>query len=132
MKEDSTVFVVDDDPSARNGLVCFLQTAGYHVLEFASCNEFIETLNPIKSGCIVFDAGSTDLSGEELLEELKARSVHLPIIVITSTDNKQSRRIAEKIKAVAFFRKPVDGTALLDAINWAIRSSSKDEPKEKI
>jgi hypothetical protein len=27
------------------------------------------------------------------------------------------------MKAVAFFRKPVDGTALLDAIAWALRSA---------
>ena len=36
----------------------------------------------------------------------------------------KTRRKAEEMKAVGFFRKPVDGTALLDAIDWALRSSS--------
>jgi FixJ family two-component response regulator len=30
------------------------------------------------------------------------------------------------MKAVGFFRKPVDGTALLDAIDWALRCRRSD------
>jgi hypothetical protein len=30
------------------------------------------------------------------------------------------------MKAVAFYRKPVDGAALLDAVNWALRSLKMD------
>jgi len=30
------------------------------------------------------------------------------------------------MKAAGFFRKPVDGTALLDAIDWALRSRRSD------
>jgi FixJ family two-component response regulator len=128
MKEVSIVFVIDDDPSARNGLTCLLQTAGHHVRDFASSNEFLETFNPNESGCIVLDTGSTGLSGEELMEELKAHNIHLPIIIITSTDDTKNRCNALKMKAVGFFRKPVDGCAIIDAIKWAITSDSKDEP----
>jgi FixJ family two-component response regulator len=30
------------------------------------------------------------------------------------------------MQAVGFFRKPVDGTALIDAIEWALRSKTSN------
>ena len=64
------------------------------------------------------------LSGNELMTELKLRGIDLPIIVITGDDDSETRMKADKMKAIGFFRKPVDGHALLDAIDWALRSSS--------
>ena len=34
-------------------------------------------------------------------------------------DDAETRERARKLGAVAFFRKPVDGQALIDAIHWA-------------
>jgi hypothetical protein len=45
------------------------------------------------------------LSGEELQVELTARGIHLSIIVVTGDDDPETRRKAEKMKAVGFFRK---------------------------
>jgi FixJ family two-component response regulator len=126
MNEDGIVFVIDHDHSARIGLTSLLRTAGYNIREFASVNEFLDVLNPDVSGCIILDATMPGLSGEELLEELKARGVHLPIIVVSCDDATETRRNAAKMKAVAFYRKPVDGAALLDAVNWALRSLKMD------
>jgi FixJ family two-component response regulator len=62
------------------------------------------------------------LSGEELQAKFQTRGVDLPIIVVTADDDAETRRKALRMKAAGFFRKPVDGTALLDAIRWALRS----------
>ena len=70
------------------------------------------------------------LSGEELQAELKALGVHLPIIVVTADDDLETRNRAQKMGAAGFFRKPVDGTALLDAIAWALRSENVAEGQE--
>jgi hypothetical protein len=42
---------------------------------------------------------------------------------VTADDGLGSRQIAEELNAVAFFRKPIDGMALLDAIAWAMRDA---------
>ena len=65
------------------------------------------------------------ISGDELAMELKNCNVNLPIIVVTADDNVDTRRIAQEMNAQGFFRKPVDGTALLDAINWIFRPGFK-------
>ena len=41
--------------------------------------------------------------------------------VISGDDDPAIRRAAQRMNAAAFFRKPVDGSALLDAIDWAVR-----------
>jgi len=124
MSKIHRVFVVDDDESARRGLARLLRAAGHDVSEFASANEFLDALDPEVSGCMVLDARMPGLSGGELQAELKARHIDLPVIVITADDRPEIRREAYAMKAAGFFRKPVDGTALLDAIAWALRSTS--------
>ena len=120
MTRTNYVFVVDDDPSARSGLARLLRTAGHDVRNFATANEFLDSLDPEMTGCLVLDIRMPGLSVEELQAKLEARGTHLPIIVITADDDPEARRKAQNIKAVGFFRKPVDGTALLDAIKWAL------------
>ena len=123
MANPGRVFVVDDDSSARMGLGRLLRTAGHDVREFATADEFLDGLEPDVSGCVlVLDARMPGLSGEELQQELEERGVELPIIVVTADDDPETRRQASGMGAAAFFRKPVDGAALLDAIRWALRS----------
>ncbi len=122
MSKIRRVFVVDDDQSARRGLARLLRAAGHDVREFASANEFLDALEPEVSGCVLLDLRMPGLSGEELQAELESLRVDLPIIVVTADDDPATRRQAHAMKAAGFFRKPVDGTALLDAIAWALRS----------
>ena len=118
------VFVVDEDLSARKGMARLIRTASYEVHEFASVNEFLEAVGSDVPKCVILDAGMPGLSPEALLAELEAIGLHPPIIVVTAYDDPQTRQKAEQLNAVAFFRKPVDGAALLDAIEWAMRSGN--------
>jgi FixJ family two-component response regulator len=118
------VFVVDDDESARRGLARLLRAAGHDVCAFASADEFLDAVQPEVSGCVLLDLLMPGLSGEELQAELKTRHIDMPVIVIAANDEPEIRRQAHAMNAAGFFRKPVDGTALLDAIAWALRTAS--------
>ena len=97
-----------------------LKAASYGVLGFPTVAEFLDSLGPDASGCLVVDTTPPDRSGEDFLAALEGRGVHLPIIAIAASDDLESRANARRMKAVAFFRKPVDGPALIDAIRWAL------------
>lgn len=125
MTNVTSVFIVDDDLSARKGLARLIRTASYDVRDFASADDFLDDLGSEVRGCVVLDARMPGLSGEGLQAELEARGAHLPIIVVTGDDDPETKRKAKKMNAVGFFRKPVDGPALLDAIDWALRASNK-------
>ena len=123
MSKSNRVLVVDDDESARRGLARLLRVAGYDVCEFTSASELLDSLDPEMPGCLLLDVRMPGLSGGELLAELEARCIDLPVIVISADDEPEIRRQAHAMRAVGFFRKPVDGTALLDAIAWVMRST---------
>ena len=118
------MFVVDDDLSARKGIARLLRTANYDVRDFGSADEFLGALDSEMPGCVVLDARIPRLSVEEMRAKTKRRAAHVPVIVVTTYDDPETRGKARKLNAVAFFRKPVDGAALLDAIDWAMRSGS--------
>ena len=118
--------MVDDDASARKGLARLLRTAGYNVRDFASTEDFLEGLGSEVPGCLVLDARMPGITSEGILKELSARNIHLSIIVVTGDDDPKTRLKAQKMNAAGFFRKPVDGPALLDAINWALQTETSN------
>ena len=65
------------------------------------------------------------MSMEDLHSELQKRGERLHVIVVTADDDADTRDQAMRIGAKAFFRKPVDAAALLDAIEWALREENE-------
>ena len=126
MTTGSCIFVVDDDLSARRGLSRLLRAAGYETRDYASASEFLDAISDEASGCLVLDARMPGSSSEDVQWALKTRDVRLPIIVVSGDDDSGTRQVAQHLGAVAFFRKPVDGTALLDAVEWALRRDRAD------
>lgn len=114
------VYVIDDDPSARNGLSRLLRVAGYDVHTYSSANEFLAAPEVESTGCIILDARMPGLSGIELRDELCERGSTLPFIFVTADDDPEVRKKAMAMNAAGFFRKPVDGVALLDAVKWTL------------
>jgi FixJ family two-component response regulator len=57
------------------------------------------------------------MSGLELLQFLKKRNCAVPVIIITGKSRAQSESFYLESGAVGFFRKPVDGDALVELIS---------------
>ena len=125
-----SVFVVDEDLSARRGIARLLRAAGYDVRDFPSANEFCEALGDVTPGCAVLDAGFLEEVANELQTQIGAGGGDLPIIVVTTGDDLQTRQQAMRLNAIGLFRKPVDGAALLDAIGWTMQKTSNEETSE--
>ena len=126
MISSNHVFIIDDDSSVRKGLARLLRAAGYNGHAFDSANKFLETLDEYSSGCILLDIRMSGMSGEELVLELKNRNLNLPILVVTADDNADTRRKAQEMNALGFFRKPIDGSALLDIIDWTLKTPEEN------
>lgn len=132
MKSDQHVFVVDDDQSARSGLARLLRTAGYIVHSFSTTGSFLKFIESENRGCILLDARMPGFSTSELKEKLSMYSQQLAIIFVTADDDYETRKKAKELNAVGFFRKPVDGTALLDAIEWALKPGTPENNRGKL
>lgn len=60
------------------------------------------------------------ISGLELQRILKKQEIAIPIIFLTGLDSVKSITKAQKVSTISYFRKPIDDSALIDAINWAV------------
>ena len=114
------VYVVDDDESIRRAFARLLKSAGFDCETFSSPEEFLSLKRTEKNACILTDVRMPDSTGFDLTERLAACGLRIPFIVVSASDDAQVREMARERGAVAFFQKPVDDQALLDAIMWAI------------
>ena len=115
------VYLIDDDESVRRALQRFLRSAGLDVTVFPSAEEFLKSGNlDEKDACIIVDIRMPGLSGFDLQEKLTSKGIRIPVIAVSAFDDAQTRERARKLGATAFFMKPVDGEALIDAIRWAM------------
>jgi FixJ family two-component response regulator len=125
MKERFMIYVIDDDESVRKAFKRLFRSVNLEVETFSSAEEFLKSQKPNKNSCILIDIRMPGLTGLDLQRKLKAQGSQIPVIVISASDDAQSREQAREMEAVAFFRKPIDDQALLDAIDWAIRGPKK-------
>ena len=120
---ESTVFVVDDEPSVRKSLGRLLKAAGYRVEAFASARDFLQHDPDVGAGCLVLDVQMPELNGLELQRALTETDRPLPIIFITGHGDIPMSVRAMKGGAVDFLSKPFDAKDLLEAIARALETA---------
>lgn len=120
MDRGGTVYLIDDDKSVRKGMGRLLRVAGYDVHVFSSAEGFLAVSHD-PDACIVLDARMPGLSGIGLI---KTVGLKLPVIFVTGEDSEEVRVRARAFGAAAFFLKPVDGQALINAIDQALETRS--------
>ena len=117
---DPTVFIVDDDPSVRRGLVTLINSVGMNASAFASAQEFLEYRRPSAPACLVLDVRLPGLSGLDLQRLLGHSDQAIPIIFITGYGDIPMSVRAIKEGAVEFLTKPFRDHDLLNAIQQAL------------
>ena len=115
------VAVVDDDESVRESLPDLLREFGFATHSFSSAEEFLSSKSRIQTKCLILDVAMPGMTGFDLQRELKLRGHSIPIIFISAHKDEVVRRRAFQQGAVEFLFKPFSDTALLQALNTALR-----------
>lgn len=110
-----TIYIVDDEPAVREGMLTLFQVAGYPVETFASGAEFLAT-SPAVPGCVLLDIRMPELSGLQVQEQLTSRGIYLPIIFVTAFGDVPQTVRAIKAGAADVLTKPVDGAMLIERV----------------
>ena len=115
------VSVVDDDQSVRESLPDLLRQLGFAIQAFSSAEAFLASDVVSETSCLILDIAMPGMSGPDLQQELMRRRQEIPIVFITADGDRtvRSRLLAQG--AVECLFKPFSETALLDALNVALR-----------
>jgi FixJ family two-component response regulator len=120
MNQTPIVSVVDDDQQVRESLAALIQSMNLEVECYASGREFLDRFSPSRPGCVVLDLRMPEIDGLQVIEELAARDVEVPIIMISGHGDIPAAVAAIKAGAVDFLEKPYPGSALMDSIRRAL------------
>lgn len=114
-KRKERILVADDDEKIRYGVTRYLRMEGYSV---ESADDGMEALDKITGArksdnpyhLLICDLNMPHLRGEELLRKLKEQGVHLPVVIISGSDEYDADRNSR------FIRKPFDPKLLIDSV----------------
>src|SRR5579872_1015558 len=120
--ERPLVCVVDDDESVRESLPDLLGEFGFATRTFSSAAEFLASDCVGQSRCLILDIAMPGMTGPELQQELIRRRQAIPTIFITANRDKTVRPRLLDQGAVECLSKPFSDTALLEALNAALRA----------
>jgi two-component system response regulator FixJ len=121
----AVVHLIDDDVDIRQSLSFMLTSAGFAVRVYPSASAFLEVISTLQPGCIVSDVRMPGVDGIELLNQLKALRITLPMIIMTGHADVPLAVKAMKQGAFEFIEKPFDSTTMISAIRLAVDRNSK-------
>ena len=114
IEKTSTILVIDDEPYMHLTLDAMLAGADYHV-EFADSGmQGLEKAREIHPDLIILDIMMPNMDGFEVCEQLRAdpELAEVPIFMLTSLDDRQSRLTGLSVGADDFIIKPIDDLEL--------------------
>lgn len=120
------VLVIDDEPQIRRFLGISLGAQGYHVLEAASGRQGLDAMQGNPPDLIILDLGLPDMDGQQLLREIRLRSV-VPVVVLSVRANEAEKVAALDAGANDYVSKPFGMQELLARLRALLRPRTAGE-----
>lgn len=112
---DATVMMVDDEPTTIEVLQAFLENEGYRrfvtTTQSSRAMDLFANENP---DAVLLDLHMPEVTGFEILALVRrdSRYRHIPVIVLTSSNDSETKLTALQLGATDFLAKPVDPSEL--------------------
>lgn len=118
------VHLVDDQADVTSALAWLLESVHVDSRSHHSARAFLDSYHGDDGvACLVTDLRMPEMSGLELIEELRRRGFQIPVIVLTAHGDIPTAVSSMRLGALDFMQKPFNGEELLSRINKALRHS---------
>ena len=117
------IMIVDDEPVNVKVVQKYLKLAGYqHFTTSTDPRPVVEMVAKEMPDVILIDVMMPHVSGLQILEKLRedVRLAHIPTIVLTASDNEQTKIEALELGATDFLAKPVNSAELIVRVRNAL------------
>jgi len=110
------ILFVDDDPAMRESFTVLLESWGFEVAQASDAREAKEIVERYDPDIVISDVVMPEISGLELLRDLKAGNPQRPVLLITARGSIDMAVEAIKQGARDFLTKPVTDFQKLKAL----------------
>ncbi len=127
---DKNILIVDDNTTNLILMEAILEEHGFeNIHTVTSAIEAYDTLENEDINIILMDIMMPDIDGLEATEAISSnpRYSHVPIVMVTATDDDETLKKSFELGAVDFVRKPVNQVELIARITTILESQEKDE-----
>ncbi|MGQ4273545.1 response regulator FixJ [Terrihabitans sp. B22-R8] len=131
MPDDAIVHVIDDDDAVRESLSFLLDASGFTANVYESAPLFLDALDEHTRGVILTDVRMPDMTGLDLLRELRGRGIDLPVIIMTGHGDVPLAVEAMKSGAADFLEKPFDDERLVASLTSALATDAEHEERAR-
>lgn len=113
------VILVDDDLDVLQAYQVLLESEGYQPVALSEPDHCLELIDETWQGVVISDIYMPNRSGWELLEQIRQKDPHLPVILITGHGDVPMAIEAMQKGAFYFIEKPVQPEILLARLQQA-------------
>ncbi|MFH1153915.1 MAG: sigma-54 dependent transcriptional regulator [Pseudomonadota bacterium] len=119
---ESTILVIDDEPSICAGCRLILCEKGHSVSTFTSGRQGLEAIRNRAGGLVLLDIQFPDMNGLEILRTLRQEALDVTVIIMTGNGTVDNAVEAMKQGAFDFITKPFTGDQLLAVVDRAMEA----------
>jgi DNA-binding NtrC family response regulator len=118
------VLIIEDESSLATALARVCQRLGWSAELRASGRAGLEALAVGGFSLAILDIGLPDLSGLDVLEEVRQRAIAIPIVVITAHGKLENAIAARQLGAAAYLVKPLDLREIEQTLKQVLATAS--------
>lgn len=111
------LLLVEDEKNLNNVLTSYLEHDGYEVQSLYNGKSALEILASNDYDAYIFDIMLGDISGYDLLEELKNRNIDKPVIFISARDSDIDKILGLEYGCADYITKPFNPKELVLRLN---------------
>jgi two-component system KDP operon response regulator KdpE len=126
------VLIVDDEPAILRFLRAGLRAESYTVAEAETAESALAQIRDGATDMVVLDLGLPDRDGLDVIREVRAAGLLLPIIILTSRENEQSKVTALDLGADDYITKPFGLDELLARLRTADRHRLQQQGEKPV
>jgi len=116
----SRILIVDDKDMMRDSVAATLARKGHAVIGAAGAEAALQKLSERQPDVVITDLQMPEMSGLELLEQIRRVDEQLPVIFMTAYGTVETAVAAMKQGAFDYIAKPFSGDELIIAVERAL------------
>jgi len=115
-----TILLIEDSAFQRKIISSIVKDLGYDIITADNGQEGLERILNDKPAVILSDLLMPEYDGTWVLEQLKAKGIKIPVIIVTSDVQTSTKDHCMSLGAYGYLNKPVQKDLLKSAIGKAL------------